>query len=160
MRRASITLVGLLLLPLAGGCGTAPSPEPPSVGAGHRHVAADVDFVRVLIPHHEEGITLARAVAKRPEARVLAEAIIATQQDEVVRMTGWLGDWSEPTPPARSAAPATGDPIKALIAHQQEAIKLAQLEQANGTNPTALAYARQVIESRAGEISQLRTYLG
>jgi uncharacterized protein (DUF305 family) len=131
-----------------------------TASAGSRRSAADVEFVRALLPHHQEGIALARAVAKQPEARVLAQAIIATQQDEVVRMTGWLKDWGETAPPSASPAPSNGDAIRALIAHQEEAIKLAQQEQANGTNPTALSFARQVIESRAGEVSQLRTYLG
>jgi len=61
----------------------------------------------------------------------------------------------------RSApSPTAKDPIRALIAHQEEAIRLAQQEQANGANPAALAFARQIIESRAEEIAQLRTYLG
>jgi uncharacterized protein (DUF305 family) len=172
MRRVSMVLVAVLLV---GGCGTSPERGQPSVGgdvggsggvsaantssAGGRRVAADVEFVRALIPHHQQGIALAREVAKRPEARVLAEAVIVTQQDEVVRMTGWLKDWGESAPPSAKASPAPGDAVRALIAHQEEAIKLAQREQANGANPTALAFARQVIESRAGEVDQLRTYL-
>ena len=132
-----------------------------------RHGLADVAFVRALIPHHEQGITLARQVAENPGTRTLAEAIIVTQQDEVVRMTAWLAAWNEAAPPSISAAPAARDPsstpgmndtrsIDALIAHQLGAVKLAQAEQANGTNPSALAFARQVIESRTGQIDQLR----
>jgi uncharacterized protein (DUF305 family) len=95
-------------------------------------------------------------------------------------MTGWLREWGAPgaasagVPSSGAAsagaasagaasAGATGtpprDPVRALIAHQEEAIKLAQAEQSNGTNPAALAFARQVIESRAAQIEQLRTYL-
>jgi uncharacterized protein (DUF305 family) len=181
MRRVSMLLAVALLL---GGCGTtAPAPAASAAdtaGAGSRHASADVTFVRALIPHHQEGIALAVAVARQPTARTLAEAIIVTQQDEVVRMRGWLREWSAAGPPSAAAAPATlspaasapaasapaasapavKDPIRALIAHQQEAITLAQREQANGTNPAALAFARQIIESRAEEIAQLRTYLG
>ena len=164
MRRVSIVLAAVLLL---AACGTS-SPTHPApatttadtTSAGSRHTPADVDFVRALIPHHQQGIALARGAASEPGARTLAEAIIVTQQDEVVRMSGWLKDWSEPVP--ESASPVTSptnDPIRALIAHQEEAIKLAQQEQANGTNPTALSFAKQVIESRAAEITQLRSYL-
>ncbi|WP_433382205.1 DUF305 domain-containing protein [Actinoplanes sp. CA-142083] len=204
MRRISILLAALLML---GACGGAPSPAPATTTAdtsraGERHAAADVEFVRALIPHHEEGIALARAAASRAPARTLAEAIIVTQQDEIVRMTGWLREWGAAGPGAASAqaaapgtapapaatseaakapaaamgsaaaatsgaaaagsgavAPPPGDPVRALIAHQEEAIKLAQAEQANGTNPAALAFARQVIESRAAQIEQLRGYL-
>ena len=184
MRRV---LMGLVVLLLGGcalsGCGAAaPAPATPAAdtsGAGSRHAGADVRFVRALIPHHQQGITLASEVARQPAARTLAEAIIVTQQDEVVRMNGWLREWSAadppvaPSPAASSPAasspaassppvssPAIKDPVRALIAHQEEAIKLAQQEQANGANPAALAFARQIVESRAEEIAQLRTYLG
>ena len=171
MRRVSIVLAGLVLV---AGCGTssggtsgiatpglAPAPGASAAAVGKpvvdsRHAPADVAFVRALIPHHEQGIALARQVAKNPGARTLAEAIIVTQQDEVVRMTAWLTAWNEPAPPTTSAAPPAGDPVDALIAHQLEAVKLAQAEQANGTNPSALAFARQVVESRTGQIDQLR----
>ncbi|HEX5203049.1 MAG TPA: DUF305 domain-containing protein [Actinoplanes sp.] len=172
MRRTSILLAALLVLAGCGGAPSSPSPATTAAhtgGAGQRHAAADVEFVRALIPHHEAGIALARAAASRPAARTLAEAIIVTQQDEVVRMTAWLHEWGAPeraapasasssaSPPADPGHPA--DPLRALIAHQQEAIKLAQAEQANGTNPAALAFARQVIESRAAQIEQLRECL-
>jgi uncharacterized protein (DUF305 family) len=160
MRRASIVLVGVLLL--SAGCGSAETSAAPGI-ATHVHTAhgaGDLAFVRAMIPHHRHGIALARAAARQPRARILAEAIIVTQQDEIARMTGWLRAWGEPTPP--SAAPTTpaGDPIRQLIAHQQEAVRLAQQEQGQGSNPDALAFAKQVIESRTEEVEQLRTYLG
>jgi uncharacterized protein (DUF305 family) len=181
MRRVSIVLAAALL---AAGCGTAspvaappaqpgapateagpgPGPGPgqqttaDTLGAGPRHNAADVDFVRALIPHHRGGIALAAAAARNPKARVLAEAIIVTQQDEVVRMTEWLTTWGA-TPPASTAPkPPVGDPIQALITHQEKAVELAQQEQANGVNLSALAFAKQVIESRTGQVSELRSY--
>ena len=161
MRRVSMVLAVLLLL---GGCGSgAPAPVASAAdtsGAGSRHGSADVAFVQALIPHHRQGIVLASAVARQPAARTLAEAIIVTQHDEVVRMSGWLREWSGTVPPSAAPSPAAKDPIRALIAHQEEAIRLAQQEQANGVNPAALAFARQIIESRAEEIAQLRTYLG
>lgn len=127
-------------------------------GAGTRHNAADVAFAQALIPHHREGIALASAAAAtHPAAQTLAEAIIATQQDEVVRMTSWLGEWGVSAPPSKAPAPIRGDPLKALVAHQAAAIKIAQQEQGGGTNPTALDFARQIIESRTAQIEQLTT---
>ncbi|MEU4240637.1 DUF305 domain-containing protein [Actinoplanes sp. NPDC026619] len=163
MRRVSIALVATLLL---AGCGTqqssSPSPAPATadaLGAGPRHNDADVAFVRALIPHHQQGIALASAAAaENPQARTLAEAIIVTQQDEAVRMTGWLTTWGVAPPPSAAPAPPAGDPVQALISHQEKAVELAQQEQANGANLTALAFAKQIIESRTGEIAQLSTY--
>src|SRR5690349_5633405 len=63
-----------------GGVGTADK-----LGPGARHNEADVEFVRRLISHHRVGIALAgAAAAKEPKARTLAQAIIVTQQDEIV----------------------------------------------------------------------------
>src|SRR3954471_13435181 len=102
MRPVSMLLTVALLL---GGCGpggsgrAAPAPAADTMGAGSRHAAADVTFVQALVPHHQEGIALASAVAQQESARTLAEAIVVTQQDEVVRMSGWLREWSATVPP-------------------------------------------------------------
>jgi uncharacterized protein (DUF305 family) len=174
MRRALTVLTAVLAL---AGCGTA-TPQgsgtapPATAAAGTEHDAADVAFVRALIPHHRDGIALASAAARLPQARVLAEAIIATQQDEIVRMRSWLAGWGVPaspppiastsraastsaSPASRASADSAEDAVRALIAHQEEAVRLAQEEQAKGANRAALAFARQVIESRTAEATEL-----
>jgi uncharacterized protein (DUF305 family) len=181
MRRVLTVLTAVLAL---AGCGTAAPPtsrtaSPAAAAVGPDHDTADVAFLRALIPHHRDGIALASAAARQPQARILAEAIIATQQDEVVRMTSWLTAWgvsppaSPGTPSGSAASPGSssgsaaspgsrsGSPaspvaaVRALIAHQQEAVRLAQQEQAKGANRAALAFARQVIESRTAEITEM-----
>ena len=163
MHRA-LTAIAVVLVLAAAGCGTAAPPPTVIVtttAVSADHDAGDVAFVQGLITHHRQGIALAAATAARhPQARTMAEAIIVTQQDEVVRMTGWLRAWGAAAPPSASPAPAAGDPLRALIAHQEQAVTLAQQEQAQGANPAALAFAKQVIESRTGQVTQLRGYLG
>jgi uncharacterized protein (DUF305 family) len=173
MRRSSSLVAALIALGAPAGlgslaaCGGASEPGGPdaaapvvTLAAGPQHNAADVAFVEALIPHHRAGIALAEAVAQRPRTHVLAEAIISTEKDEVTRMTGWLTTWGV-TAARGSATPATpgGDPVQALAAHQEQAVTLAQKEQAQGSNPTALAFAKQVIESRTAEADQLRATL-
>jgi uncharacterized protein (DUF305 family) len=158
---AGLLGLGSLGLGSLAGCGAATGPASgapvATPAAGTRHNAADVAFVEALIPHHRTGIALAAKVAGRPGTHVLAEAIISTQRDEVTRMTGWLTTWGVTPPPSSPAPPApSGDPVRALAAHQTEAVALAQREQAQGSNPAALAFARQVIESRTAEAGQLR----
>lgn len=169
MRRSSRLVAALVCAGVLSGCGAAGDiPDTTPISAGPEHNAADVAFVEALIPHHRAGIKLAQEVARQPDRQVLAEAIITTEQDEITRMTGWLAIWGvtaastapastvpPSTAPASASAPA-GDPVKALAAHQEEAIPLAQKEQAQGSNAAALAFAKQVIESRTAEASELR----
>jgi uncharacterized protein (DUF305 family) len=171
------TLTGLALVAaLCAGC-SGPDAAPPSApGAAapgstpaaapasappKAHDADDVAFVRALLAHHQAGIALAGAAARNPRARVLAEAIIVTQQDEVVRMQQWLSAWGETGSAAPAPRPsAGGDAVRALLDHQAEAVTIAQQEQARGANPTALAFAQQIVQSRTEQVTQLRSLLG
>ena len=166
-------LTTLALLISIAACGTARTPEPPQPAASPslsaEFNAADVAFVRALIPHHEQGIALAELGAKatRPDVRMLTGAIVTTQRDEATRMAGWLVAWKQPPAPAPKAADlptATGNALDravltALIAHQQEAIKLAAKEARDGRNLNAVSLAQQIQKSRQAEIQQMRTYL-
>jgi uncharacterized protein (DUF305 family) len=52
--------------------------------------------MRMMIPHHEGGIAMARdAIGKAtsPELRKLAQSIATTQQKEIEKMKGWLVKW-------------------------------------------------------------------
>jgi uncharacterized protein (DUF305 family) len=163
---------------LLGGCETARGSETPgpatTTAVSPAFNAADVTFVRALIPHHLRGVRIAEIGsrrASRPEARLLAGAIVTTETDEATRLEGWLGTWKQPpaSPPTtdqaitalRTAPAADFDRafLDLLIAHQGAAVKLARTETGAGVNPNALAFARQVDESRTAEIEQMRSYL-
>ena len=180
-RTAPMIVGGLVsVLVLLGGCGTAPErgtapgPTATAVGPGVFN-AADAAFVRALLPHHRQGVEIAEigaARTTRADVKILAQAIVATQQDEVTRMQGWLGAWKQAT---AAPAPAAGAKkiaalrtasagfdekfLDLLIAHQRQAVKLAQSEQAGGKNPAALAFARQIVQSRTAEIDQMLAFL-
>jgi len=54
---------------------------------------ADVDFVRLMLPHHRAAVDMARVqllYGKDPQMRRLAQEIIADQQSEIELMSLWL----------------------------------------------------------------------
>jgi uncharacterized protein (DUF305 family) len=154
------------VLLLVGGCGTAGEraarTAPAATAVSPDFNAADVTFVRALIPHHLAGAALARAAAQhdaRAEVRLLAGAIVSTQEDEARRMAGWLRAWKQPAAPAGPTVAPSAFSLRALMDHQQQAIGLAETEAATGRNRNAVAFARQVVESRTAQVDQLRRYL-
>jgi uncharacterized protein (DUF305 family) len=176
----AVTAAAVLLLGGSGlgGCGAASGGDTPgpatTTAVSPRFNAADVAFVRALIPQQQQGVRIAEIGvrrAARPETRMLASAIVATQRDEATRLEGWLITWNQPAAPAvpadrhiaalgtMPAADFDDAFLGLLIARQDAAVKLARTEAGAGANPNALAFARQVDESRTAEIAQMRGYL-
>jgi len=54
---------------------------------------SDVDFVRMMLPHHQAAIDMAKTqllYGKDPQMRRLAQEIITDQESEIVLMQLWL----------------------------------------------------------------------
>lgn len=147
------------------------------------HNATDVMYLQMMVAHHEQGLEMVKLAADRAESsdvRILAEAVAATQADEAKMMKSWLTKWSEPTtvdhaPSAHAdhgGLPATGEQeLKALrkakgatfettflnlfVAHQHNAVEMAQLETDKGTNAETKALAARIKASRTDQIQQM-----
>jgi len=64
-----------------------------AMGAVARSGNSDVDFVRLMIPHHQGAIDMAKTqllYGKDPQMRRLAQEIITDQQLEIELMQRWL----------------------------------------------------------------------
>jgi len=184
-RTFALALVVPLLL---AGCGTDREKPGPAASAAVAPGFNDTDvmFVQMIVAHHRQGIAIAEIGAERAtraDLKVLAGAIVATEKDEAARLEGWLKVWKQPAaadPAAHGAhggMPVTSEKkiaklrttsrakvdkavLDLLIAHQDDAIRLARYETAGGRNINAVGYAKQVDESRTAQIGQMRGYLG
>jgi uncharacterized protein (DUF305 family) len=95
-RQLSLSGPGLaLVLALAGCGGEAGSPD-----AGAAANDADVQFVSMMIPHHEQAVEMSGTLLAKdgidPEVTDLAGRIEAAQGPEIETMSGWLDAWGEP----------------------------------------------------------------
>jgi uncharacterized protein (DUF305 family) len=190
-QRYGAALVALLAPMLLVACGQAEQPAtlPPSAsaaGGGGGHNDTDVMFLQMMLAHHDQGLQMVRLAEDRAsdDVRVLAQAVDATQSDEIVLMKKWLAGWSAPTtvdhaPSAHAdhgGLPATGpEEISALraakgaafekaflnlfVAHQHNAVEMANLERSSGSNADAKAFAERVRQSRTDQIQQMLTLL-
>jgi uncharacterized protein (DUF305 family) len=71
----------------------------------------DVDFLAMMIPHHQGAVDMARAVLRHgedPLTRQLAEDIIAGQQAEIAAMTARLAILQRGPDPAPGGFPSLG----------------------------------------------------
>jgi uncharacterized protein (DUF305 family) len=69
----------------------------------------DVDFVRLMLPHHQAAIDMAKTqllYGKDPQMRELAQKIIAAQQSEIELMQRWLKQ--QPAPLEINPTPTAG----------------------------------------------------
>lgn len=172
---------------LLAGCAASPPPPPtaPQVSTGAFN-QNDVMFLQMMVPHLEQGLSivrLARERASRVEVQTLAAAMESTQADEAATMSARLRDWRQPAKaPVNSHAdhgdmPAiaakelaalrrtTGPDfdrrlLNVLIAHQDDAIQLARVETATGSDPGARALADRIDRSRSAQIRQMLAFLG
>src|SRR5437868_15364579 len=76
-----------------------------AMGAIDRSGNSDVDFVRLMLPHHQAAIDMAKTqllYGKDPQMRRLAQEIITDQQLEIELMQRWLKQRESTQPKERS----------------------------------------------------------
>lgn len=147
---------------------------------------ADVTFATEMIQHHRQAIEMAKLAGTRassPEVKDLATQIMNAQGPEIETMSGWLTAWGKPVPSDMGGMDMSGSMpgmmsqadmqrlmaakgsdfdrmfLTMMIAHHQGAIQMARTEQEAGTNPDAVALARQIEKAQAREIVTMKGLL-
>jgi uncharacterized protein (DUF305 family) len=125
--------------------------------------SVDVGFVRDMVIHHSQAVTLAMIIVQRatmPAVREMADEIATTQQREAGVMSGWLQQWGLPTStsaPAMSwmthppATPADTDPPMPGMATRSDVARLAVTRGA----PADLLFSRLMLAHHLGGLHMI-----
>jgi uncharacterized protein (DUF305 family) len=180
MRRSLLALVAAILLAACNQGGDEQGNAPATAAPND----ADVTFTQNMIPHHQQAIEMAKLVdshTKRPQLRTLADAIAASQGQEITRMRGWLQAWGKPATPEGMDHGAMQMPgmmseadmrqlrlsndedfdvlfLDMMTAHHEGAIEMADTELRDGALPEVKELAQQIIDAQQGEIGQFNQW--
>ena len=170
---------GLLSATLAA-CGTSTGS-----GDGSDHADADVTFATMMIPHHAQGIEVAKLAATHASSsriKQLATQISAEQVPEISQMQSLLAEWGEPPAsttgmPGMASMPgmltdqqmaqlnaATGPAfdrlfLQLMIVHDQGGIAMARTEMSDGLDSEAVTLAQNIDDAQEYAIPVLQQLL-
>lgn len=184
---AALVVPGVWVMTADGGHSTHAA-RPAAATAGDVPTAADVCFVEMMIPHHEQAVLMSDLLLAKPgvweRGRRYAEFVRAAQAREVETMRRWLDAWGT----ARHDGHATGcdhagpmpgmltdDQVASLraadgtaaqvlylrlmIPHHDGALAMAYDEIAAGSNVYAVSVAKHVVTDQLGEIAAMESML-
>ncbi len=195
---ASVLTLGMAGIVACAPGGTAPqtpSTEPPPAPSASatakpgsavsaEHNQADVRFVKMMIPHHQQALRMAKIVLPKPgldpQVRQMAEKIQREQRPQIQTMQSWLNAWN--AGPAMSLEQARGMEgllsaealakleraeggtvsklfLQQMIVHHEGAVSMSQPEIRNGTNPQAKQLAHSIVASQQRQIQKMQAML-
>ncbi|WP_027502934.1 DUF305 domain-containing protein [Rhodococcus sp. UNC363MFTsu5.1] len=170
-----------------GGASMTSSPAQSASPGAHNN--ADVMWVQMMIPHHQQAVEMAELAEGRTqnaELLALAGQIKAAQDPEIAQMTGWLTEWGVPTMAAgmshadmghgdgggmmtadqmtqlEQASGAEFDRawLEMMIAHHQGAVDSSTAIVKDGQSEQVEELAQKIIAGQEAEISQMKSMLG
>ena len=137
-------------------------------------------FLEQMIQHHKSGIEMAKMVSdhtKRAELRQFADKMIAAQQQEIEKMTGWLKEWFNASP--KSVANEAADKemkehmpmlsgkhdadfdkafLQMMPQHHHMAVEMAEQAEKKGTHPELKEFAAKIAKDQKEEIKQMKSW--
>ena len=165
-----------------------PHPSTSTSSTVASHNADDIMFAQMMIPHHEQAVTLAALAPQHttnPAVLTLATTISAEQQPEIQAMKALLLQW-EVDPNAMPDHGGHGGTamqgmvdeatmaklqtlngpafdtlwLQSMIGHHQGAIDMANTEIAKGKSVDMIAMAKSMVTAQQAEINQMKQMLG
>lgn len=139
------------------------------------------EYLQMMIEHHKGGVKMAQLVpqkTKRPELKELSGKIIAAQQEEIQKMTGWLKTWhqSEPNPAVEPEASkkmmqehmamlekAEGDEfdkvfLEMMSMHHKGAMHMSRLVDEKTDRAELKEFAKKIDDDQSKEIKQMQEW--
>jgi len=126
------------------------SPEEAGEIAPPEHTEADVEFMQMMILHHDQAVTMAEWVDDRTDdrdLRLMAERMRVSQSDEIDYMAGWLRDRGTPLQGDHAHG---GELMPGMLTDEQ----LEQLEAADGEEFERL-FLEFMIQHHAGALEMV-----
>ncbi|PWV50281.1 DUF305 domain-containing protein [Nocardiopsis sp. L17-MgMaSL7] len=146
------------------------------------HNDADVMFAQMMIPHHEQAVTMADLADTRAgnEVEELAVEIRDAQGPEIEQMETLLDSWGadresemdhsdmdgmlteEQMTELEGAEGERFDTLflEFMVLHHKGAVDMARTELDDGVNPEARELAQEIIDAQESEIQQMNELLG
>jgi len=146
-----------------------------------RYTGADVMFLQMMIPHHQQAIDISNVAlktSKDPELLALAKTIIKAQSAEIIQMQSWLNNSNSNSGMGHSMdgmggmlddaelsalSAATGKTfdslwLKGMIGHHDGAIHMTTMIR-DASNPDIKAFGEKVIADQSAQIEQMKEML-
>lgn len=145
------------------------------------HNETDVTFVKRSIPHHQQGLEMAKTAldrAARPEVKQFAQHVVDSQSPEMDTLTEMLRSWGEdPSGEMSEQMPgvmsdedmqhlraASGEEfdrlfLEHMIAHHRGAIEMAEHALSHGESSQVKDFASTTVEEQGADIEQMRALL-
>ncbi|WP_415856292.1 DUF305 domain-containing protein [Sinomonas sp. G460-2] len=151
-------------MPMSTASGSATASAPATAPASAAFNAADAMFAQMMIPHHEQAVSMSETVLAKPglDARVaaLAVRIKAAQAPEIATLKGWLTAWEQPTAMPTSSSSSTGSTGSAGAGHSMEGMMssgdLDQLAPADAPTASKL-FLSQMVAHHEGAVRMAQT---
>lgn len=143
---------------------------------------ADVMFLQMMIPHHQQAIdisNLALSKSKDGELIALATAVRDGQADEIIQMQQWLSDAGASTAMGHSMSDSMGGMLdeaelaaltassgkdfdllwlKAMTGHHEGAIHMTQMIK-DATNTTIKKFGQDIVTLQSAQVEQMSKML-